>query len=714
MLSSFLIAVSLPATPQYLETRRVHHADIYHNITVQDPYRWLENDVRVDNEVNAWVEGQIQLTRGYLNGLEYRNAIAERLKEIWNYPRFGVPCKIAGRYYFFANNGLQNQSVLYTMECLDEEPAVLIDPNTWSEDGTIALGGISFSDDGRYMSYAITNAGSDWKSWKIRDLQAGKDLEDTIEWSKFRSPVWMPDGSAFYYCRYNEPKEGGAFQDQNIFMKIYRHEPGTSPAEDRLILEDKNHPTWLWSPSLSEDGRWLVVSVFSEAGASNLVKVCDLSNSNGQFVDLINDWNDKYTFVTSIKDILFFITNKDAPRRRLLAMDMSRMIPAWLEIIPEQDATLNSVQHLHDSFIVNYIKDASTQIKRYAEDGSPMGDIQLPGIGSAGGFTGRSDDAETFYYFTSFTTSPTIYHLDLTTGTSRILWKTEVDFKPADYEVEQVFYSGKDGTRVPMFLVHRCNMIRNGQVPTLLYGYGGFNLSLTPHFSPAYLAWVEMGCLLAIPNLRGGGEYGRDWHEAGTKTRKQNVFDDFIAAAEWLIEQNYTNPNCLAIQGASNGGLLVGACMTQRPDLYRACLPAMGVMDMLRFHLFTIGSAWQGEYGDITDPKIFQSLYAFSPYHNIKPGIAYPATLITTADTDDRVVPMHSFKFAAALQHAQVGDNPVLIRIDRKTGHGMGRPIWMRIAKIADEWAFVVNSLGIKPIGPVSKGQQPALLSNDP
>jgi len=705
MISSLLIVLAMLGAPDYPESRRVHHTDVYHGTTVNDPYRWLENDVRVDEEVDAWVDAQADLTRSHLDSLEHRDAIEERLEQLWNYPKFRTPFKVGGRYFFSANTGLQNQDVLYTMESLDSDPTILLDPNTWSDDGTVALGGTSFSDDGRYMSYAVADAGSDWKTWKIRNLETDEDLDETIEWSKFSTPEWMPDGSAFYYCRYDAPEEGAAFLDRNVFMKLYRHVPGTPQSEDTLVLEDAGQSKWTWGPSVSEDGRWLVVTVWRGSGPPNLVKVRDLSNPDGGFIDLVGGWEDEYEFVEAIGDTLYFMTDKDAPRKRLLAADMGVPGPIWSEVIPEQDATLKSVSHVNGSFVANYMQDASTRIHRFSEDGTPMGEISLPGIGSAGGFTGLSDDSESFYSFTSFTTPPTSYHIDLDTGETYVMTESKVDFNPADYSVEQVFYSSKDGTRVPMFLVHRKDMVRNGQVPTLLYGYGGFDISLTPYFSPSRVAWVEMGGLLAIPNLRGGGEYGREWHEAGTKTRKQNVFDDFIAAAEWLIDNDYTTPDRLAIQGGSNGGLLVGACMTQRPDLYGACLPAVGVMDMLRFHKFTIGAAWQSDFGDISDPEIFKALHAYSPYHNLKPGTAYPATMVTTADTDDRVVPGHSFKFAAALQYAHAGDEPVLIRIDRRAGHGAGKPTRMRIIETADVWAFIVDSLDVDPVGPVGQAQ---------
>ena len=698
-----LVLSTLCLGADYPDARRVEQTDVHHGVTVADPYRWLENDVRVDEEVDAWVDAQNVITESHLDAIQWRQPIQDRLESLWDYPKYRTPFKAGGRYYMFENDGLQNQDVLYVMDALDEEPAILLDPNTWSKDGTVALGGTSFSDDGRYMAYAIADAGSDWKTWKIRDLESDVDLPETIEWSKFSTPAWMPDGSAFFYGRYDAPVEGAAYQNANEYMKLYRHVPGTPQSSDTLVLEDTEHARWAWSSSVTDDGRWLVVVVWRGSGPPNTVKIMDLEADGATFVDLVPEWEHEYDFIGGRGDRLFFMTDEKASRKKVIAADVSDpTAPVWMDVIPEQPATLKSVSRVGGNLIANYMEDATTRLRRFDENGRPLGDIELPGLGTSGISGGKSDDRETFYSFSSFTTPPSTYHYDLDTGISTRLKQAAVDFVPEDYVVEQVFYTSKDGTRVPMFLVHRADMERNGANPTMLYGYGGFDISLTPYFSPSRLAWVEMGGLLAIPNLRGGGEYGRDWHQAGTKTNKQNVFDDFIAAAEWLVANDYTRPDRLAIQGGSNGGLLVGACMTQRPDLFGACLPAVGVLDMLRFHLFTIGSAWQGDYGDVEQADEFAALYAYSPYHNLVEGTEYPATLVTTGDTDDRVVPGHSFKFAAALQYAQSGDEPVMIRINRRAGHGAGKPTAMRIAESADVMAFVVDALAFEPAGPVS------------
>lgn len=710
MINAIIIAMLLSsqAAIDYPEARRVDQIDVIHGTQVADPYRWLENDVREDSEVDQWVDAQNAITHGYLDAIPQRDAIHDRLVELWDYPKVRTPFRIADRYYFSANDGLQNQDVLYVRRSLDEDPEVVIDPNGWSEDGTIALGGLSFSPDGRYLAYAVADAGSDWKTWKIRDLATGIDLPDRIKWSKFANPAWLPDGSAFFYGRYSPPEGDGAYVGKNEYMKLYRHVPGTPQSRDTLVLEDPDHPRWSWGPSVTEDGRWLVVNVWRGSGPPNLIRAMNLVDGDGTFIDVVPEWKHEYEFVGSSGNTLFFITDEDAPRKRVVSADLTYpSSPVWSEVIPEQSSTLKSVHHVGGELIANTMQDATTRLVRYTESGEPKGAIELPGLGTAQISGGERAHDETFYSFSSFTTPPTIYRFDLTTGESRRIDGSTLDVDFTDYVVRQEFYTSKDGTRVPMFLVHRKNMKQDGSNPTLLYGYGGFDISLTPYFSPARLAWVELGGMLAIPNLRGGGEYGREWHQAGTKTRKQNVFDDFISAAEWLIDQKWTRPKCLAIQGGSNGGLLVGACMTQRPDLFGACLPAVGVLDMLRFHRFTIGAAWQGDYGDIENEDEFRALYAYSPYHNLEPGTSYPATMVTTGDTDDRVVPGHSFKYAAALQHAHAGEQPVLIRINRRAGHGAGKPTTMRIDETADVMAFLVNELECGTRGPGPKTTTP-------
>ncbi|MEE2718693.1 MAG: prolyl oligopeptidase family serine peptidase [Planctomycetota bacterium] len=704
MMNSSLIALIVSVAGsgiEYPETPRVDHVDVLHGTTVADPYRWLEEDVRADRAVSDWVDAQNVVTNGYLSSIPQRDAIRNRLGELWNYEKIRTPYRVGDRIYFSANSGLQNQDVLYSRRSLDDEAVeVVLDPNTWSEDGTVALGGTSFSPDGRYLAYAVADAGSDWKTWRIRDLSTGVDLPDRIRWSKFTTPAWMPDGSAFYYGRYDAP-DGDAYVGRNEFMKLYRHVPGTPQSRDTLVLEDTQNPRWSWSPSVTEDGRWLVVTVWRGSGPPNIVKALDLTRPDAGFVDVVPEWTDEYDYVGSSGDRLFFMTDNEAPRKRLVSVDLGDPSqPVWNEVIPEQEATLKSVQHVGGELIANMMQDATTRLVRWSEDGDRTGSIELPGLGTASASGGRRGHRDTFYSFSSFTTPPTVYRFDLDRGTSTRIDGSRIDVDLSEYTVEQVFYASKDGTRVPMFLVRRVDMPRDGNNPTLLYGYGGFDISLTPYFSPVRLAWLEMGGLLAIPNLRGGGEYGRAWHQAGTKTRKQNVFDDFIAAAEWLVDTGWTRPACLAIQGGSNGGLLVGACMTQRPDLFGASLPAVGVLDMLRFHLFTIGAAWQGDSGDVEREDEFRALLAYSPYHNLQPGTAYPATMVTTGDTDDRVVPGHSFKYAAALQHAHAGEAPVLIRISRRAGHGAGKPTTMRIDETADIFAFLFNELDCTPVVP--------------
>lgn len=701
MLLNSIMAIAVLAAPNgldYPETRRVDQVDVLHGTEVADPYRWLEGDVRADREVSDWVDAQNVVTQGYLSSIPQRDAIRGRLGELWNYEKIRTPYRIGDRIYFSANSGLQNQDVLYARSGLEsDEVEVVLDPNTWSDDGTVALGGTSFSPDGRYLAYAVADAGSDWKTWRIRDLSTGVDLPDRIKWSKFTTPAWMPDGSAFFYGRYDAPADG-AYVGRNEYMKLYRHVPGTPQSRDTLVLEDADNPRWSWSPSVTEDGRWLAVSVWRGSGPPNIVKALDLTDSNAAFVDIVPEWTDEYDFIGSNGDRLFYMTDQGAPRKRVVAVDLADPSnPVWTEVIPEQESTLKSVQHVGGELIANTMQDATTRLVRWSEDGTRIGEIDLPGLGSASASGGKRGHSDTFYSFSSFTTPPTVYRFDLETGRSTRVDGSQLDVDFSRYVVEQIFYTSKDGTRVPMFLIRHVDMPRNGSNPTLLYGYGGFDISLTPYFSPARLAWLEMGGLLAIPNLRGGGEYGRAWHQAGTKTNKQNVFDDFIAAAEWLIDQQWTKPECLAIQGGSNGGLLVGACMTQRPDLFGACLPAVGVLDMLRFHLFTIGAAWQGDYGDVEKEEEFKALYAYSPYHNLAAGTSYPATMVTTGDTDDRVVPGHSFKYAAALQHAHGGDAPVLIRINRRAGHGAGKPTTMRIDETADIFAFLFNELDCTP-----------------
>lgn len=682
------------AALNYPDSTKSDRVDTYHGVDVPDPYRWLE-DPHAD-QTRAWIDAQNQVTFEYLKQLPQRKTLQQRLKQLWNYERYGIPVKQGDRYFYTKNDGLQNQSVLYTLPTLDAAPTVLLDPNALSEDGTVALSGIAISENGAYLAYGLSASGSDWVEWKVREVATGQDLEDHLKWVKFSGASWTHDHQGFFYSRYDEPDETNKYEGVNYYQKLYYHRLGTSQSEDALIYHRPDEKEWGFSGGVSEDGRYLIISVWQGTDPRNLLFYKDLNDPNSAVEELISNFEAEYSFLDNDGPVFWFRTDLNAPKGRLIAIDITQPNPAnWQEIIPEADETLESVGLLNHQFVADYLKDAYTAIKIFDLQGNFVRQVDLPGIGSAGGFDGKRTDTETFYSFTSFTTPATIYRYNMTTGESSIFRQPRVDFEPSAYETTQVFYASQDGTRVPMFIVHKAGLVLDGSNPLLLYGYGGFGVSLSPSFSVSNLVWLEMGGIYAVPNLRGGGEYGEDWHQAGTKLNKQNVFDDFIAAAEWLIGQGYTSVNQLAIMGGSNGGLLVGACMTQRPDLFAAALPAVGVMDMLRFNQFTIGWAWESDYGSPQNPEQFKALYAYSPLHNLKPLTAYPATLITTADHDDRVVPAHSFKFAATLQSAHRGDRPVLIRIETKAGHGAGKPIAKVIEEVADKWAFLRMVLGM-------------------
>ncbi len=679
----------------YPATRATDQVDLYHGVKVADPYRWLEDDNSA--ETKAWVEAQNKLTFGFLDQIPERTTIRNRLTKLWNYERYGVPFKEGGRYFLFKNDGLQNQSVLYTMSALDAPPTVLLDPNKLSSDGTVALAAEVVSDDGNLMAYGLSAAGSDWQEWKIRDTRTGQDLPDHLQWIKFSAPTWTKDGTGLYYSRFDEPKPGAALTDLNKFQKIYYHKLGTPQAEDKLIYQRPDHDDWGFDPVVTEDGRYLVINISTGSDQRNRIYYLDLTLPGAQVTPLLDEFDAQYAFIGNSGSVFWFQTNLNAPRGRIVAIDLLNNVRAnWRELVPEGQQTLEGVSALNNSFVCTYLKDAHSQVKVYGLDGKLQREVTLPGIGTLSGFPGKLQDTETFYMYTSFTVPRTIYRYDLASGRSTIFRQPKVDFNPANYETAQVFYTSKDGTRVPMFLTYKKGLKLNGANPTLLYGYGGFDINVTPYFSVANLVWLEMGGVYAVATLRGGGEYGEDWHQAGMKLKKQNVFDDFIGAAEWLTSHYYTSPAKLAINGASNGGLLVGACLTQRPELFGAALPDVGVMDMLRFNKFTIGWAWMSDYGSPDDPAEFQALYAYSPLQNIRPGTRYPATLITTADHDDRVVPAHSFKFAATLQKAQAGSAPILIRIETRAGHGGGKPTDKIIAETSDEYAFLLKELGMK------------------
>lgn len=687
----------------YPPSHKSDQVDNYHGTSVADPYRWLENPDSA--ETRTWIEAENKVTFAYLNEIPVKEKIKQRLTKLWNYERYSIPFKEGGsledssseRYFYFKNDGLQNQSVLYTLKTLDAKPKVLLDPNKLSEDGTVALSGLSISNNGQLLAYGLSTSGSDWQEWKVRDIETGEDLKDQLQWIKFSGVSWTNDNQGFFYSRYDEPQEKTKLEDVNYYQKLYYHRLGTPQSEDLLIYHRPDQKEWGFSGEVTEDGKYLIISVWLGTDSKNLVFYKDLANPNAEVVELINNFEADYSFIEHDNTVFYFRTDLKAPRGRVIAIDTKKSAPEnWQEIIPQSAETLEGVSILNNQFVADYLKDARSQFKIFDLKGALVREVELPGLGSVGGFDGKRYDTETFYSFTSFTTPGTIYRYDMVTGKSEVYRQPKVDFNPADYETKQVFYESKDGARVPMFITHKKGIKLDENNPTYLYGYGGFNASMTPSFSVSVLVWMEMGGVYAMPNIRGGGEYGEEWHQAGMKSKKQNVFDDFIAAAEWLIANKYTKSATLAIAGGSNGGLLVGACMTQRPDLFGAALPAVGVMDMLRFHKFTIGWAWTSEYGSPDNPEEFKALYAYSPLHNLKPGTAYPATLITTADHDDRVVPAHSFKFAAALQAAQAGNAPVLIRIETKAGHGAGKPTAKIIEEVADKWAFLVRTLDMK------------------
>ncbi len=684
-------------TIDYPETATVEHVDNYHGTEVEDPYRWLEEDVRESERVADWVESQNAVTFAYLGDIPEREQIAERMRELWNYERFGRPRKDGGRYYYSYNDGLQNQDVIYVQDSLDAEPSVLIDPNAWSDDGTVALASYFPSPDGRHVAYLIQDGGSDWRLARVIDVESGEATGDELEWLKFTSLSWAADGSGFYYSRYPETSEEEKFQALNMNQAVYFHRLGTEQAEDTLVYTNPDNPEWGYSASVTDDGRHLVITVWKGTDDRYQIIHQDLTDPDAEPVMIIEGFDYDYTLVGSIGDDLYFRTNRDAPRNRLIAIDATNPAPdAWREIIAEAEDVLDGASLVGGRIIADYMQDAQTVVKIVDLDGKQVGTVDLPGIGTAVGFGGKFDDSETFFSYTSFDTPTTVNRLDVETGEVSVFRKPEVAFNPDDYVVKQVFYASKDGTRVPMFISHRKDLELDGKTPTMLYGYGGFNISMQPAFSVTRLAWMDMGGIYAVANLRGGGEYGKAWHKAGTKLNKQNVFDDFIAAGEYLVDEGYTTPSRLAIFGGSNGGLLVGAVTNQRPDLFGAAIPAVGVMDMLRFQEFTAGRFWVDDYGSSENPEEFAALYAYSPYHNIKPGDDYPAVLVTTADTDDRVVPGHSFKYAARLQQAQGGGAPVLIRIETRAGHGAGTPTEMIIDDYADRWAFLLKNLGMR------------------
>ena len=677
---------------QYPNTRRDNTEDSYHGTKVTDPYRWLE-DTESEETAN-WVEAQNKVTFDYLRNISTRQPIVDRLTSLWNYERFGRPFKRGDFYFYSHNNGLQNQSVLYVTNSLESEARVLLDPNQWSQEGTKALSSYAPSPNGKLMAYSISSAGSDWREWHVLNVETGERLDDHIQWSKFSSASWANDNSGFYYSRYDEPKEGEEFSGTNYFQKLYFHKIGTSQSEDQLIYQRADQKEWGFGGYVTEDGNYLIISVWKGSDRKNQLFYKDLTKADAKVVELISGFDADYDFIGNDRNRFWILTDLDAPQKRVVEIDLNE--PSrnnWQTLIEEAEHRLESISNTGGHFIVQYLQDAQNRVYVFAEDGSPIREVELPGVGSTSGFGGKRAETETFYSFTNYVTPTRIYHYNIETGESELYKEPDVVFAPDHYETKQVFVTSKDGTKVPMFVTSKKGLKLNGKNPTILYGYGGFDISLTPGFSVANLVWLEMGGIYAVANLRGGGEYGLRWHEAGMRDNKQNVFDDFISCAEWLQEEKYTNTSNLAIRGGSNGGLLVGACITQRPDLFGAAIPAVGVMDMLRYHKFTIGWAWVGEYGSSDEGHQFNTLIKYSPLHNLRPGTNYPPTMVTTADHDDRVVPGHSFKFAAQLQYCHQGKNPVLIRIEESAGHGAGTPTSKRIDAAADVFAFLTEVL---------------------
>ena len=694
LLSLVVSSVAAQKGFDYPKANKTGQVDDYHGVKVPDPYRWLENTESAESQ--AWIEAENKLTNEYLSSITERTAIRNRLTELWNYERYSAPSKVGSKYIYTRNDGLQNQSVLYIADSISDTGKVFFDPNKLTADGTAALNGSSFTDDGKLWAYGIARSGSDRTEWRVMNVETGEHLTDTLRPNRQGGVSWLKDNSGFFYSRFPDAQDGAELKNQNFFQKLYFHKLGTPQSEDYVVYERPDNKEYFVGSEVSEDGKWLIITVGKGTERMNMVYFKDLTNKDSAILPLITDLSAAYNFIGNDGSLFYFLTDKNSPLGRVVSVNVTDKTPEWKDIVPESKETLRGVNFINNQFVLNYLKDAFTQIKIVTTSGQLVRNVKLPGIGSAGGFGGKRADSETFYSYSSYNAPPTIYRYEMKSGKSKLFRKAKVKFNPADFKVKQVFYNSKDGTRVPMFIVHKKGVKLNGNNPTILYGYGGFNIPQTPGFSVARLPWLEMGGVYAVANLRGGSEYGKSWWENGAKLKKQNVFDDFIAAAEWLIANKYTSTAKLAIQGGSNGGLLVGAVLNQRPDLFGAALPAVGVMDMVRFTKFTIGWAWTSDYGSPDNPTEFKALYAYSPLHNIKPGTKYPATLVTTADHDDRVFPAHSFKYAATLQAAQAGPAPILIRIETKAGHGAGKPTAKIIEEQADIYGFLVKSLGVK------------------
>ena len=688
----------MSCTPQqkkltYPKAEKVDTVDVYFGTEVADPYRWLENDTSAATA--AWVEAENKVTNEYLAQIPFRKQLLERLTNLANYEKIGAPFKKHGKYYFYKNDGLQNHSVLYVQDSLEGEPRVFLDPNKLSDDGTVALTGLSFSHDGKYAAYTISRSGSDWTEIYVLDTATGQLLDDHIEWAKFTGAAWQGDG--FYYSAYDAPVKGKEFSNVTENHKVYYHKIGTPQTEDKLIYQNPAYPKRFYYTGTSEDERILFVYE-SGAGRGNNLFIKDLKKANAPFIQLTTDFDYQYSPIEVIDNNVYIFTNYGAPKNRIMVADINNpKLENWKELIPEMESVLSSAEVIGGKLFLTYDKDASNHAYVYSQKGEHMHEIKLPSLGSVG-FSGTKDDKECFFVFTSFTTPGTIYKYDMDKNSYELYRAPKVEFNSDDFVTEQAFFPSKDGIMIPMFLTYKKDLERNGNNPVFLYGYGGFGISLNPGFTTSRIPFLENGGIYAQVNLRGGSEYGEEWHIAGTKMQKQNVFNDFISAAEYLINNKYTNPDKIAIVGGSNGGLLVGACMTQRPDLFKVAIPQVGVMDMLRYHKFTIGWNWASDYGTSEDSQeMFEYLKGYSPLHNLKPGTKYPATMVTTADHDDRVVPAHSFKFAATLQECNDGTNPTIIRIDSKAGHGAGKPMAKVLEEQADIYGFIMYNLKMKP-----------------
>ena len=695
LLVLIIVSVSLSGYAQklvYPEARKVDHTDEYFGTKVADPYRWMEDDK--SEEIKDWVKKENEVTFSYLDKIPFRDKIRARLNEVWNYPKYTAPNKAGDYYFFYKNDGLQNQSILYIQNGIDGTPELFLDPNKLSEDGTSSISTTSVSKDAKYFVYGVSKAGSDWNEFFVIDIATKTKLNDHLKWVKFSGASWQ--GNGFYYNRYDAPEPGKELTSKNESPKVYFHVVGTDQSEDKLIYEDKEHPELSAGIFTSEDQRFLYMSVGKKGENGNELYFKDLSKGDKDFRPIVKGYETDYSVINNINDVIYLFTNKDASKNKVIKFNTKDN--TFAEVIPEKNEVLSSASISQGRFLVQYMKDASDRIYTYDLNGKLITEVQLPTFGTVSGFNADLSEKEIYFAFTSFLYPAVIMKYDIVNNKLSMYRKSEVKFSPDDYETKQVFYPSKDGTKIPMFIVHKKGLKLDGNNPTLLYAYGGFNISLKPTFSTSNIILLENSGVYALANLRGGGEYGEDWHQAGTKLNKQNVFDDFISAGEYLIKNGYTTSKMLAVEGGSNGGLLIGAVINQRPDLFRVAFPAVGVMDMLRFHKFTIGWAWVTDYGSSEDNETqFKYLLGYSPYHNIKSGLNYPATMVTTSDHDDRVVPAHSFKYAARLQELYKGDNPVLIRIEVNAGHGAGRPTKMVIDAITDKWSFMFYNMGLTP-----------------